>query len=866
MALEQFHAWLQGRRQEELGPVTLEGPENYQLLQNSELKDAHVAISSLISVPGLDRARTNDTDGTTKAVLSGSRDQCSRYALALLERLVGYHIGLCDDPSHRFSGFYDYGEGLGLLAKLAKQGDMQNLRFPLLEWLSMHRNLHYSTPVLEAVLADFDTRPPDQSEHQHLVNIRCHLVDGNSHGLFRELLEVVDARLGQGPWSVLAPVEKWALEASEEIQALPAEQAKVWMRLLAHCRDAKSANPTTKWKTAAAKLTATIPDAEFRDRVAQWFRRVDAGRTTRMLSETWSPVDDAQRLHDLNGNVLRGLLWLCPPRMNSELLRAVRELAYSAYRKIRGLGPRAVKVGNAALAVIGAVGTVEAVGQLAILKVRVKFGTAQKLIEKALVNTAALAGVPREELEEMAVPAYGLSEVGKRIEVLGDYRAELVIEGKRVELRWYRPDGKPQKSLPAPVKQNYGEELKELKAAVKDVQGMLPAQSARIEDAYRLEKSWSMADWRERYLEHPLVGSLARRLIWSVGGTLAIAPEGALIDVQGKPVASSPETRVSLWHPLSTSPDDVAAWRDFIESHQIVQPFKQAHREIYRLTDAELRTGTYSNRFAAHIVKQHQFNSLVAARGWKHRLRLMVDDSYPPATIELPQWNLRAEFWVEGIGDQYGTDTTESGAFLYLSTDQVRFYRIDAAANTAHAGGGRYETHGEDAPVNHPLPLEGIPELVLSEVLRDVDLFVGVASVGNDPTWNDGGPGGRFREYWNNYSFGELSASASTRKEVLARLLPKLKVASRCELNDRWLIVRGGLRTYKIHLGSGNILMEPSNQYLCIVARQSATEPSSKVFLPFEGDNMMAVILSKAFMLADDKKITDSTILSQLRS
>jgi len=39
--------------------------------------------------------------------------------------------------------------------------------------------------------------------------------------------------------------------------------------------------------------------------------------------------------------------------------------------------------------------------------------------------------------------------------------------------------------------------------------------------------------------------------------------------------------------------------------------------------------------------------------------------------------------------------------------------------------------------------------------MRDVDLFVGVASVGNDPTWADGGPQARFRNYWNDYGFGE---------------------------------------------------------------------------------------------------------------
>ena len=65
----------------------------------------------------------------------------------------------------------------------------------------------------------------------------------------------------------------------------------------------------------------------------------------------------------------------------------------------------------------------------------------------------------------------------------------------------------------------------------------------------------------------------------------------------------------------------------------------------------------------------------------------MVDDTYPPATRLLPAWNLRAEYWVEGIGDEHGRDTNETGTYLYLSTDQVRFYHRDDPANSAHAGG-----------------------------------------------------------------------------------------------------------------------------------------------------------------------------------
>src|SRR4029077_16937695 len=106
---------------------------------------------------------------------------------------------------------------------------------------------------------------------------------------------------------------------------------------------------------------------------------------------------------------------------------------------------------------------------------------------------------------------------------------------------------------------------------------------------------------------------------------------------------------------------------------------------------------------------------------------------------------------------------------------------------------------------------------------------------------------------------------AQTRKVVLERLIPRLKIAERCGFSDRFLLVRGDLHTYKIHLGSGNILMSPNDQYLCIVPKQRvATGSKEGLFLPFEEDNMMSIIVSKALLLADDKKIKDETIVSQI--
>jgi hypothetical protein len=210
-------------------------------------------------------------------------------------------------------------------------------------------------------------------------------------------------------------------------------------------------------------------------------------------------------------------------------------------------------------------------------------------------------------------------------------------------------------------------------------------------------------------------------------------------------------------------------------------------------------------------------------------------------TLLLPRWDLRVELWVTVDYDEDAV--TPAGFARYVATDQVRF------------------TAGSD---DAALPLAAVPPLVFSEVMRDVDLFVGVCSVGNDPTWYDSGPD-RWRPYWDRFAFGALSASAETRRAALERLLPRLAIGPRCTIAGRFLVVRGDVRDYKIHLGSGNILMEPNDEYLCIVGGRDP-DVRGRVYLPFEGDHVLALILSKALLLARDDKIEDRTITAQIRA
>lgn len=74
----------------------------------------------------------------------------------------------------------------------------------------------------------------------------------------------------------------------------------------------------------------------------------------------------------------------------------------------------------------------------------------------------------------------------------------------------------------------------------------------------------------------------------------------------------------------------------------------------------------------------------------------------------------------------------------------------------------------------------------------------------------------------------------------------------------------GKKHSYKIHIGRGNVLIAPNDRYLCIVPSRGKAQNLKHIFLPFEGDSGLSIVLSKTFLLAADDKITDQTISSQL--
>lgn len=408
----------------------------------------------------------------------------------------------------------------------------------------------------------------------------------------------------------------------------------------------------------------------------------------------------------------------------------------------------------------------------------------------------------------------------------GDYTAVLTVTDSAT-LTWEK-DGRLLRGTPAPVRRDHPGPVKELRDLAKRVDAQLRTLARALEVGFTVDTVHPYAWWRTELAEHPLARTVVRRLIWEIevapGTWTAVLPETADVLPEG--------VSVRLWHPLRGDADSVRAWRDLLTEAGIRQPFKQAFREVYRLTPAEEETRVHSNRFAAHLVHYRRLFALFRARGWSSRRIGPWDDGDGDAAdrvLGAGEWRIRFHHtWYDWAGEDE-----------IASTDQVRFDR--------RAEDGWRE-----------VPLTEVPELVFSEAMRDVDLFIGVSSIAADPDWTDGGPE---RAYWERASVAELPETAQARRDALERIVPRLKIADRCSLDGRFLVVRGDLRTYRIHLGSANILMDPDGAYLCVVPARRKSEGG--VFLPFE-DDRLSLILSKAFLLAADTEITDETIRRQI--
>ena len=462
------------------------------------------------------------------------------------------------------------------------------------------------------------------------------------------------------------------------------------------------------------------------------------------------------------------------------------------------------------------------------VKTATKFGPQRRVSHKAaalvgLRNLAYVAGYPDASLLELAMEAKLSQEVAPhgRTWQIDDYTLTLCIEGVEVSLAIGR-NGSTLKTIPptirkSPVYKEAQETVRLLRSQVSRLRSTLLEKLIVSGDALSLEHFKILA-------RLPVGQALLERLILETtdGHRGLFAAEAfALRQLDGSlhPISSA----VRIVHPYTLfQAGALTDWQREIVHWRIVQPIKQAFRELYLLTPAERTTGSYSLRFAGHAIDGRIASRLFTARQWRFESDYRLVVPYKPFP------GMRAVFSLTGTGHYMG----EAGT---ITTDQIFFERYP------------WHTNGDESPDERKIALEEVPPLILSEVMRDADLVVSVAGVRQD-------------------GVVALSNEAyAKRGELLTTLLAELDLAG-VTVEGHFAHVQGKLARYRVHLGSAAIHIEPG-AYLCVVPAGWGTT-HERLFLPYanEGDDKISEVISKIFLLLADDRIKDETILRQIRA
>jgi len=622
--------------------------------------------------------------------------------------------------------------------------------------------------------------------------------------------------------------DQWGADFFDWFTAQAVERRTFWMSVLEQA-NVTASKPSATWYKKALKLIES--DKGFEAELESVLSLLTDANRSACKYYAWADSIQmiqeysGQMIHPGNVNTIKGLVWF-GALINSERMAAtLGSVGVASAKKISGYGARSVKLANAAVTALADSGLASALGHVNRISDANQYSQIAKVIQARTKDLRAAfeeAGLDADDQHEVSAPSMELNSDFEVRQNFGDIQGIIRVEStSQIQLLWLKK-GKEQKSVPVEVKDDYSDELK----------------------AFRKDRSWKFDEWKERFIDSPTLNVLAKDIIWQCNEkTRTIAfmfRDGVAVDVNGKKLPASVEkATITLWHPVEKTCDEVESWREKLFQLQLAQPFKQAFREVYLVTDAEKETALYSNRYAGHVILQPTFAALVSQRGWSFDMIGTSGEYCMQNDAEKIVNGLQASFAVQETAVEH---TTANNYYQYLATDQVQFSNGEGRVNIAD-----------------------VPPLVFSELMRDIDLFIGTCSIATDPEWQDSGLDG-YQGLWENTAFGELTSTAETRKSALELMLPNLSIAKQCSLKGRYLVVEGKLRDYKIHLGSGNILMTPNDQYLCIVPDRSSNEMKkvNRLFLPFQEDYLLSLVLSKAFLLADDDKIVDASITSQI--
>lgn len=307
---------------------------------------------------------------------------------------------------------------------------------------------------------------------------------------------------------------------------------------------------------------------------------------------------------------------------------------------------------------------------------------------------------------------------------------------------------------------------------------------------------------------NPVVAPIVKNLVFTDGGKSGMLNGPALISANGesRPVSADAQLRVA--HPYDLYAE--GSWKDWqkhLFDQKIVQPFRQVFRELYVKTQDELGTKT-SLRNAGNQIQPQKTVACLKSRRWV-------------ADVE------------DGLQKVYYKQNII--ARIYALADW--FSPADIEAPTLEWVDFFNRKNGEQ------MKIDDIPDILFSEVMRDVDLAVSVAHAGGvDP---------------------EASHSTVELRRAVCEFTLPLFGLTNVTFEKNHALITGELADYAIHLGSGVVHIQggPMINVLPIHSQHRG-----RLFLPFvDDDPKTAQIISEILLFAEDKKIADPFILQQIR-
>ncbi|MBO2449529.1 DUF4132 domain-containing protein [Actinomadura barringtoniae] len=212
-----------------------------------------------------------------------------------------------------------------------------------------------------------------------------------------------------------------------------------------------------------------------------------------------------------------------------------------------------------------------------------KAKAAQKIDE-----IAAARGITPDALADRAVPDFGLDARGTLVLDYGPRQFTVTFNEQLAPLV-VEPNGKVRKSAPKPGPKDDPALAAAAHALFtglkKDLRTIADQEIKRLENAMTTRRTWTPDDFHALFVTHPLMGHIVRRLVWITDGGTAfrIAEDRTYADVNDDPF--TPEGRIGIAHPIVL--DDLDAWVELFADYEILQPFEQLGRPVYRLTDDE---------------------------------------------------------------------------------------------------------------------------------------------------------------------------------------------------------------------------------------------------------------------------------------